>query len=73
MPLSFGILGNSHQSPLDLEVTEWWVSFEKELGSSPPAPLIPPSYPSLVCRTGSLFGVRLGIGGQLLFWPSVLL
>lgn len=51
MAPSFGILEHSHQSPLDLEVTEGWVSLGRELGSAPsPAPLIPPRHPSLMCR-----------------------
>lgn len=68
MSPSFGILRHSHQSPLDLEVTEGWVSLGRELGSAPsPAPLIPPRHPSLVCRTSGPIGVRLGIGGQSIF------
>lgn len=41
MSVSFGILGNSHQSPLDLKLTKNGGSFEEELSSSPSLPSQP--------------------------------
>lgn len=68
----FGILEISHQSPLDLEVTENGGCLLRKNWVSPclfPASVFLLRHPRLVGRTSSLFGVRLRV---CFFWSPVL-